>query len=209
LTTAQLVRRYLWDTQTELVLCGVLTSIIGILFAMIGDSAPLLFFSYLVSVGYMSLKTLDIQDTYMSMYNIMPIHAKIIVAAHYNYYFAYCSIFGSIFILLLLLYSALSQQFSLSLFIGMLLLTLCVTFIFGNTLFWLHYRFQKASSLFLAVIILLFMFGGYRSAFDLLQSITYTTSSLAILSILSIALFMLTRLQINYSVKLFEKKDFA
>ncbi|WP_332648291.1 ABC-2 transporter permease [Lysinibacillus sp. 54212] len=209
MTAAKLVRRYLWDTQTKLVLCGVISSLFGFIFGVIGDSAPILFFSYLIGVGYMSLTTLDIQDTYMSMYNSMPISGKTIVRAHFNYYFAFCSILGSIFVVLLVLYSLLVQRFSLSLFIGMLVLTLCMTLFFGNIMFWLHYRFQKAAGLFLAIIILSFLFGGYLKVFDFLQGISFTTASIAALSIISLALLSLTKFQIRYSVTLFQRKDFT
>lgn len=209
MTSAKLVRHYLSNTQTELILCGVISSLIGFIFGVIGNSASILFFSYLIGVGYMSLIALGIQDTYMSMYNPMPIPAKIIVRAHFNYYFAFCSIFGLIFVVLLVLYSLLVQQFSLSLFIGMLLLVLCITFLFGNILFWLYYRFQKGASNFLIIIILSFLFGGYFKVFDFLKGISFTTTSIATLSIISLALFFLTKFLMSYSVILFEKKDFT
>lgn len=209
MTSAKLVRHYLWETQTEIVICGVISSLFGFLFGVIGHSAPIILFSYLIGLGYMSLITLSIQDTYITMFNIMPIPARTIVRAHFNYYFSFCSIFGSIFVVLFILYSAFMQQFSSSLFIGMLLLTLCITLLFGNIVFWLYYRFQKESILFLAFIILSFLLGGYRFIFDFLQGISFTWTSIAMLTIISFILFVFTKFQIRYSVKLFLRKDFT
>ena len=176
MTTAQLVRRYLSDTQTEIVVYSILTSILGIIFAMLNDSASLLFSIYLVGIAYMSMRTLDVQKIYMPMFNIMPIHAKTIVTAHYSYYFSFCSIFGLMFVILLIFDSIISQQFSLSLFIGMLLLALCMTLFYCNIFYFFHYRFQNGSNLFLIFIILLSLFGGFAKFSEFLQSITYTPS---------------------------------
>ena len=207
--TTMLTRYFFSLTQTQLILTAVISALIATVVTVIWDTGTLMLTGYFFAVGYMTLDFFSIQEKYSPMLGTMPISANTIVKMQFSYMLRVCVIYGSIFVALFLLYTAVRADVSVTLGLTVISILIGGSLLFFNILFILEYTLKSGSGLFLTIIVLFVMLGGYRFVISFFKDLSSMTIYNTILLIFAAIMIGITIVNFRFIVRLYEHRDYA
>lgn len=207
--TTMLTRYFFSLTQTQLILSATISAVLATIFTIIWNTGTVMLTGYFFAVGYMTIDFFSVQKKYSLMLRTMPISADTMVKMQFSYMIRLCVIYGIIFLALFLFYSAIRADVSVSLMLTVISVLVCGSLLFLNILFILQYTLKSGSDLFLKLIVLFVILGGYRfiiSFFKDLSSMSFYNTSLLIFAAIMVGV---TIANVRLIVRLYERRDHA
>ena len=207
--TTMLTRYFFSLTQTQLILSATISAVFATIFTIIWNTGTVMLTGYFFAVGYMTIDFFSVQKKYSLMLQTMPISADTMVKMQFSYMIRVFIIYGIIFLALFLFYSAIRADVSVSLMLTVISVLVGGSLLFLNILFILEYTLKSGSNLFLILIVLFVILGGYRfiiSFFKNLSSMSFYNTSLLIFAAIMVGF---TILNFRFIVRLYERRDHA
>lgn len=207
--TTMLTRYFFSLTQTQLILSATISAVFATIFTIIWNTGTVMLTGYFFAVGYMTIDFFSVQKKYSLMLRTMPISADTMMKMQFSYMMRVCVIYGIIFLALFLFYSAIRADVSVSLILTVISVLVGGSLLFLNILFILQYTLKSGSDLFLILIVLFVILGGYRfiiSFFKNLSSMSFYNTGLVIFAIIMVGV---TILNFRFIVRLYERRDHA
>ena len=207
--TTMLTRYFFSLTQTQLILSATISAVLATIFTIIWNTGTVMLTGYFFAVGYMTIDFFSVQKKYSLMLRTMPISADTMVKMQFSYMIRLCVIYGIIFLALFLFYSAIRADVSVSLMLTVISVLVCGSLLFLNILFILQYTLKSGSDLFLKLIVLFVILGGYRfiiSFFKDLSSMSFYNTSLLIFAAIMVGV---TIANVRLILRLYERRDHA
>ena len=207
--TTMLTRYFFSLTQTQLILSATISAVFATIFTIIWNTGTVMLTGYFFAVGYMTIDFFSVQKKYSLMLRTMPISADTMVKMQFSYMIRVCVIYGIIFLALFLFYSAIRADVSVSLMLTVISVLVGGSLLFLNILFILEYTLKSGSNLFLILIVLFVILGGYRfiiSFFKNLSSMSFYNTSLLIFAAIMVGV---TIANFRFIVRLYEHRDHA
>ena len=205
--TTMLTRYFFSLTQTQLILSATISALFATIFTIIWNTGTVMLTGYFFAVGYMTIDFFSVQKKYCLMLRTMPISADTMVKMQFSYMIRVCVIYGIIFLALFLFYSAIRADVSVSLILTVISVLIGGSLLFLNILFILQYTLKSGSDLFLTLIVLFVILGGYRfiiSFFKGLSSMSFYNTSLLIFAATMVGV---TIVNFRFIVRLYERRD--
>ena len=207
--TTMLTRYFFSLTQTQLILSVTISAVFATIFTIIWNTGTVMLTGYFFAVGYMTLDFFSIQEKYSPMLRTMPISANTIVKMQFSYMLRVCVIYGSIFVALFLLYTAVRADVSVTLVLTVISILIGGSLLFFNILFILEYTLKSGSGLFLTIIVLFVMLGGYRFIISFFKDLSSMASYNTSLLIFAAIMVSVTIVNFRFIVRLYERRDYA
>ena len=205
-----MLTRYFFSlTQTQLILAAIISALFATIFTMIWNTGTVMLTGYFFAVGYITIDFFSVQEKYSPMLRTMPISANTIVKMQFSYMLRVCVIYGSIFVALFLLYTAVRADVSFTLVLTVILILVGGSLLFFNLLFILEYTLKSGSGLFLTIIVLFVMLGGYRFIISFFKDLSSMTSYNTSLLIFAAIMVGVTIMNFRFIVRLYERRDYA
>lgn len=205
-----MLTRYFFSlTQTQLILSATISAIFAIIFTIIWNTGTVMLTGYFFAVGYMTIDFFSVQKKYSLMLQTMPISADTMVKMQFSYMIRVCVIYGIIFLALFLFYSAIRADVSVSLILTVILVLVVGSLLFLNILFILQYTLKSGSDLFLKLIVLFVILGGYRFIIAFFKDLSAMTVYNTLLLIFAAIMIGVTILNFRFIVRLYERRDHA
>lgn len=205
--TTMLTRYFFSLTQTQLILSATISAVLATIFTIIWNTGTVMLTGYFFAVGYMTIDFFSVQKKYSLMLRTMPISADTMVKMQFSYMIQVFVIYGIIFLALFLFYSAIQADVSVSLILTVISVLVGGSLLFLNILFILEYTLKSGSNLFLILIVLFVILGGYRfiiSFFKNLSSMSFYNTSLLIFATIMVGV---TIVNVRFIVRLYERRD--
>ena len=207
--TTMLTRYFFSLTQTQLILSATISAVFATIFTMIWNTGTVMLTGYFFAVGYMTIDFFSVQKKYSLMLRTMPISANTIVKMQFSYMLRVCVIYGSIFVALFLLYTAVRADVSVPLILTVISVLIGGSLLFLNILFILEYTLKSGSGLFLTIIVLFVMLGGYRFIISFFKDLSSMASYNTSLLIFAAIMVSVTIVNFRFIVRLYERRDYA